>query len=258
LELDRKIYGNAHPRLAVGLADLGAVEATLGRYAESERLYRESLQIGTAWYGEAQPDLLVERSILATVLVNEGKLGEADSLLRNVLPLEEQVFGKNHAYVAFALDSLGKLAYKRGDLDAAQTYFERSLTISKVLWGDTDFNTGVVKSDLSDAFVGKKQYLRAEELLSQAVSAVTRQPRPGNPSVGVVQVKFGRALVLLKRYRDAEAPLTAGYAILAPKPSVFQERLEQARKDLVTVYTALHEPDQAAKFRSELATNRPK
>ncbi|HTU45610.1 MAG TPA: serine/threonine-protein kinase [Bryobacteraceae bacterium] len=250
LELDRSIYGRSHPRVAIDLADLGAVEVTLGRYPEAEKLYRESLGIGNAWYGEAQPDVLAAKSILATILIQEGKLAEADSLLKSVLPLLEQVFGEKHPYVCFTLDSLGKLAYRRGDLHAAQNYFERALAISDVLYGDADFNTAIVKSDLSDIFIEEGQYTRAEPLLREAATSAIQHPLPGNPSVGVIDAKLGRVLVRLRRYQEAESPLAAGYAILLTANSkVYAKRLADARSDLVTVYTALNEPEKAGKFR---------
>lgn len=250
LELDRSIYGRSHPRVAFDLADLGAVEGTLGRYPEAEKLYRESLRIGIAWYGEAQPDVLAAKSVLATILIQEGKLTEADALLKSVLPLQEQVFGQQHPYVCFTLDSLGKLAYRRGDLNAAADYFERALAISRALYGDTDFNTAIVKSDLSDILIEKGQYARAEPLLREAVTSATQHPLPGNPSVGVIDAKLGRVLVKLRRYREAESPLEAGYAVLlAANSKVYAKRLTDARSDLLTVYTALNEPEKAGKFR---------
>jgi hypothetical protein len=60
----------------------------------------------------------------------------------------------------------------------------------------------------------------------------------GNQTIRVIQVNYGDARVKLRRYRDVEAPLTVGYAILTEnKPPAYAERVENARRDLAAVYT---------------------
>jgi hypothetical protein len=61
--------------------------------------------------------------------------------------------------------------------------------------------------------------------------------------------KYGDVLVKMRQYHEAEEPLTAGYKIMTAKPpSAFANRLTIARQDLITVYTALHQPEKAAKY----------
>jgi hypothetical protein len=72
-------------------------------------------------------------------------------------------------------------------------------------------------------------------------------------NTGIARIKLGRALARQHRYADAESESSAGHAILRKQKSPTVSWLQNGRKDLVEEYEALHEPDKAQKFRTELA-----
>jgi eukaryotic-like serine/threonine-protein kinase len=259
LALDRQLFGNSHPAVGLELAELASAEATLGRVPEAEKMYRETVAIYTAWYGRDSPATAQYTNILARILAQEGKYVEAAPMLQEVLPILEQAFGKSHLYVALALDSMGTLELMRGDLAAAQGHAERAVAIDKALFGDSNHNTAVVKAHLAQIFIKKEQYDRAEPLLRETVKALTERSLPGNLSVGGAQALLGRVLLREKHYRESVEQLTAAHAILAKQPGTsYLKMLQQTREDLATVYEALHQPDKAAQFRTELVANQPR
>ena len=79
----------------------------------------------------------------------------------------------------------------------------------------------------------------------------------GHPSTAIARARLGHVLVLEKQYTEAEEHLLAGYEVLTKQPGPQASRLQTARTDLATVYEALNRPDQASKFRAELAANAP-
>ncbi|MBA2244111.1 MAG: hypothetical protein H0W11_04085 [Gemmatimonadetes bacterium] len=60
-------------------------------------------------------------------------------------------------------------------------------------------------------------------------------------------------LVWQGRHREAESHLLAGHGILAAQAKPSMNWLQKAREDLITVYQALGQPEQAARYRTELA-----
>ena len=251
IDTDQRVYGDSHPRLAYDYANLGAIEAVTGRFPEAEAMYRNALRLFKSWYSETQPDYLAVKSILATILTEERKLDEAEALLKSVLPLQEQTFGPQHPYVCFTLNALGALAMTRKDYRAAQDYKKRAFEMSRTLYGDKDFNTAITEADFSDAYVAEGEYARAEPLLREAVNIMNSRPMPGNMSVGLVDVKYGHVLVKLKHYKEAEKPLTLGYAVLmSKKVAAYTRQMERARQDLATLYKALGQPQKLREFSS--------
>jgi serine/threonine-protein kinase len=69
--------------------------------------------------------------------------------------------------------------------------------------------------------------------------------------VGIARVRLGRALLLDKRYQDAEAESRVGYEILTKQPGAPERWMQNARTDLAHEYEALHQPEKAAKFRPD-------
>jgi hypothetical protein len=74
-----------------------------------------------------------------------------------------------------------------------------------------------------------------------------------NINLGIVQVKLGRTLLREKRYADGESETLAGYEILIKQSSPSTSFIHAARKDLAADYEALNQPQQASRFRAELA-----
>lgn len=57
LDLDRKVHGNLHPRVAEDLSNIATAKTTTGKYAEAEVLYRQAVAIVESWYGPDNPRL---------------------------------------------------------------------------------------------------------------------------------------------------------------------------------------------------------
>jgi hypothetical protein len=61
------------------------------------------------------------------------------------------------------------------------------------------------------------------------------------------------ALAAEHRFKEAETESLGGYQILSSKSSGPQKWIQLARQDLANEYDALHQPEQAAKFRAAAA-----
>jgi hypothetical protein len=65
---------------------------------------------------------------------------------------------------------------------------------------------------------------------------------------------MGRALLHLKRHNDAEKQLTAAYQAMERKHSPPLTQIHDVLQDIVTVYNALDQPENARKFQAVLAS----
>ena len=191
-----------------------------------------------------------------SLLIHQGKNAEAETLLQEVLAIQEQTFGKDHPNVATALDAMGNLERARGDLTKAETHAARAVAIYQAAYGDSNHQTAVAKAHLAQVFIRKGQYERAEPVLREVVKAMTERELPGNLAVGAAQALLGEVLLHERNYREAEEHLTAGYKILAEHPDgPYVKRVQEMRGELATVYKALQQPENEAKFRTALVSN---
>ncbi|HXM59956.1 MAG TPA: serine/threonine-protein kinase [Terriglobales bacterium] len=258
LAMDRKLYGERHPNVAEDLINLGAIQSEWGHYAETERYYRQALDIIQNFYGKDHPETASVMTLLGRSLNSQGRFNEAADLLRESLGIEERVYGDAHPRVASALGELGKVAMQQGKLDEAEADFRRQADIYREVYKGKHYYIGSALANLGGVYMERKQYSRAERSFRDALQIYAETLTPDHLNVAIVRIKLGRALISQHRDADAEVESLAGYGILMKQSNPPANWLQNARKDLVEEYSALHQPDKAAKFEAELAeTDKP-
>jgi eukaryotic-like serine/threonine-protein kinase len=253
LEMHRKFYGGTHPLVADDLGNLAAVERDLGYYGEAESLDRQALAIVQSYYGNNHPKTAGRLTALAESLTYQKKYDEAVGALEQALAIQERVYSPVHPDVAETLNELGNVASMREHLDEAEARFRRAADIYRAVYGDHHYLVAIALSNLAGIYMDKKDYSRAEQVFRDVVRRLTETLSAGNVNTGIARIKLGRTLLRQKRYQEAEAETLAGYETLIKQASESTSFLHAARKDLVAEYEALKQPEQAAKFRAELA-----
>jgi hypothetical protein len=93
--------------------------------------------------------------------------------------------------------------------------------------------------------------------ISRSAFTFTEKLPAGHASTAIAQIQLGHTLVLERQYKEAELHLLAGYEVLVKQPGPQASRIQTARKDLITVYDGLNQPERAKKFRAELLARAP-
>jgi serine/threonine-protein kinase len=251
--MDRQLYGERHPNVAEDLINLGAIQSEWGHYTETERYYRQALDIIQSFYGKDHPETASIMTILGRSLNAQGRFNEAADMLRKALGIQERVYGKVHPRVASAVGELGKVALQQGKLDEAEADFRRQADIYREVYKGKHFYIGSALANLGGVYMERKQYVRAEQSFREALQIYAQTLPADHLNVAIARIKLGRALIPQHRYADAEVESLAGYGILMKQTSPPANWLQNVRKDLVEEYDALHQPEKAAKFQAELA-----
>ena len=251
LAIDRQIYGTTHPRIADSLVNLGEIQHDLGHDAEAEKYYREALAIKKSWYGEIHPDTATCMAAVGQSLVYQGKYDEAAPFIERALEIQEQVYGKMHPQVAIALNQVGVLELRRKHMDAALRAFMRMADINRTVYGDRHYLVGVALINVAQVYFEENNLPEAEQYFRQALDRFVAQLPAGHMNIAIAQVKLGKTLVLERRYRDAEGFLESGYDTLSKVKPPPVDRMESTRKDLTTVYEALHERAKEDRYRAQ-------
>jgi eukaryotic-like serine/threonine-protein kinase len=258
LPMYKQIYGERHPRVADVLINLGAIRLDLGHYPEAEQYDRQALDIVQAWYGKDNPETATDLTILARSLIYQKRYDEASDLLQQSLAIKERTFGKVHPSVASTLNELGSVALNEGKYEAAEQYFERMADIYRTEYGEQHYLYATALSNLASVYTAQQQWTRAEKLYRQAIPIYMQSQSPTHINTGIARTKLGRTLLRQHRYAEAEAESHAGYDILITQMDPKVSWLMNARKDLAEEYEQLKQPEQAAKFRAEIAANEAK
>lgn len=253
LEMHRKIYDPRHPLIADDLGSLAAVQRDLGFYSDAEQLDRQALDIVQSYYGHDNPQTAGRLTALAESLTYQNKYDDAVSALEQALAIQERVYGPAHPSVAETVNELGNVASMRDKLDEAEAYFRRAVDIYRAVYGDHHYLVAIALSNVAGISMDKKDYPRAEKIFRDVIRRYSETLPADNVNIGIAHVKLGRTLLRQNRYADAEPETRAGYEILIRQSSPSTSFIRAARKDLAAEYDALNQPQQAARFRAELA-----
>ena len=253
LEMHRQVYGAGHPLIADDLGSLAAVQRDLGYYSEAERLDRQALDMVQSYYGNNHPKTAGHLTALAESLTYQKKYDEAVSALEQALAIQERVYGPAHPSVAETLNELGNVASMRDKLDEAETRFRRAVDIYRAVYGDHHYLVAIALSNVAGIYMDKKDYPRAEQLFRDVVRRYAETLPADNVNTAIAHIKLGRTLLRQNRYKDAEPETLAGYEVLTRRSSPSTSFIRAARKDLAAEYEGLNQPQQAARFRAELA-----
>ncbi len=184
--------------------------------------------------------------------IRGGNIGVYTDVYSLGVMLYELLAGRQ---VASPLNELGNIAMARQQYDEAERRFTRMVGIYRAVYNNHHYLVGIALSNLAGVSAARKQYSQAEELYRQAIQMFASTLPAGHLNIGIAQIKLGRALLRQQRFRDAENQLLAGHAILVKQASPSLVYLQNARRDLVSVYEALKQPEDARKFQAELGSS---
>ena len=129
LEIDRRILGDDHPRIAMRLNNLADVAQSTGDLKLAETLFRDAIRRDEQAYGDMHPETGAAQGNYGLLLQREGRLAEAEPLLRSALDVTLKLYGPDNYNVAYARVSLAMLLHDQGNLSGAETEFRQALAI---------------------------------------------------------------------------------------------------------------------------------
>ena len=129
LDIDRRVLGDDHPRVAQYLDNLAIVAQNMGDLKQAETLYRDALNRMESAYGERHPETAMTKGNYGLLLQREGRLIEAEPLLRDAVAIRLSLFGPDNYNVGYARVSLAMLLHDKGDLAASENEFRQALAI---------------------------------------------------------------------------------------------------------------------------------
>jgi serine/threonine-protein kinase len=253
LDIHRKLYGDRHPLVAEDIENLGSIQQDLGYYSEAEKLNRQALDIDESFYGRDNPTTALDMTTVGRSLWYQKKYDEGVDVLHQALAIQEHVLGPNHPSVADTLNELANVAYMRNQYDEAEADYHRVVEIYRTVYGDHHYYVAVALSNLGSVYMDRKDYAHAEQNFCDVVRRFTEALGPDNVNTGEARLKLGRTLLRETRYKQAQPETLAAYQILIKQTSPATSYIRAARKDLAAEYDALKEPQEAARYRAELA-----
>jgi serine/threonine protein kinase len=264
LRLRKARLGPDHPDTLESMFGLAWVYRNAGRFDEATSLSEEVLRLRKARLGPDHPDTLHSMWGVALAYWSHGRLFEAIPVLEEALKLRKAKLGPSHAGTMQSTFGLA-VAYLDADrLDEAVRLSEESLELHKAKLGPDHVGTlaaGAVRDGASGRLLlQQKKYAEAEPLLQQNLSYRERND-PNDWSRFHSESLLGASLLGQKKFDEAKPLLIEGYEGLKQRatkiPAPLKHHLTEAGERVVRLYDDWGKPEEAAKWRAELARKPP-
>ncbi|MEM7626325.1 MAG: tetratricopeptide repeat protein [Planctomycetota bacterium] len=136
LDIDRRVFGNDHPNVAVSVNNIGGVLKARGDLDGALEAFRDAERIDRAAFGDDHPNVAIRVNNIGSVLKARGDLDEALEAYRGAERIDREALGNDHPNVAVSVNNIGSVLEARGDLDGALEAFRDAERIDRVAFGN--------------------------------------------------------------------------------------------------------------------------
>lgn len=221
-EIHERTLPPAHPDRILSRFNLASLAYAQGRFAESEAIHKELLQL-VHEHPEVNPQTILEiKGSLGQVLQAQAKFKEAEPLLQECLEGWERLGGPLHKETMGALNNLGLLRWREQRYSEAQRYLEQAKAIADQALGyELPLSLNVL-SNLGLVYRFQNKMQEAEKLYLQAWEARKRVLGEEHQETLVTAGNLALLWKLQGRFSEAE--------------KLLRETLEGCRKHLGPVH----------------------
>jgi tetratricopeptide (TPR) repeat protein len=214
LQIDRRVLGDDHPRIAMHLQNLAVAAQNLGDLKEADALYREAILRKEHIYGQRSPQTAAAKVNYASLLQLEGRLEEAEVQLRSALEIRLAHYSPEHYLVGYSRVSLAILLHQKGDLDEAEDQFRQALAIyDKALPANHQYRASLLMH-LAWLEVDRGRPAEGLSLSEQSLQVWGATAKSAAASVASAHTIHAYALEHLGRSKEAAEELDAAIPVL--------------------------------------------
>ena len=206
------------PGYARGLYELANVWRFQGKFAESERCFKEALQIQRALFHGANADTSATLTHLGTLYSEMKRWDEALNLQRESLAMATAVFGTQHAETADRMNNLALALQGAGQFVESEYFFRREIEIQAHVLPPMHPDALGAESNLANLLGAMGRYAEAEKQLRAVLPARRAVMGPDHPRVGFTLVALGNVLI-------ARGELDAAQQVLDEALRIFTQKL---------------------------------
>jgi tetratricopeptide (TPR) repeat protein len=227
--------------LSRSLNDLGVVYNSVRRYADAERVLRESLAIRRSANVDTHRSVGVTANNLAAALYYQGNMDAAVPMQQLAVQGLQASVGVDHQRSVLALSNLATFKRVQGDLAGAEADYRDLAARQTRLQGRSHPVTAHVLTSLAALLTERAAkeerdtlLVEAEALHREALATFELRMGPWHEQVGLALDRLGTVLLLRGRVSDAVAVETRAVAILRAHAPDTSRAVQQAVKRLVT------------------------
>ncbi len=214
LAIDRKVFGDEHPKVAIRLNNLGMAWSGLGEKKKAISFYEQTLAIDRKVFGDEHPNVAISLNNLGMAWSDLGEKKKAISFYEQALAIDRKVFGDEHPKVAIRLNNLGLAWSDLGEKKKAITFYEQALAIVSKVFGTEHPYVANCLNNLGMAWKQLGEVKKAISFYEQALAIDRKVFGDEHPNVAIRLNNLGMALTATGEPERGQACLQRAHEIL--------------------------------------------
>ncbi|HUW84890.1 MAG TPA: FxSxx-COOH system tetratricopeptide repeat protein [Phycisphaerae bacterium] len=209
--INRKVYGDEHPKVARNVNNTGGVLQDQGDLAGALACYREAERIDRRAYDDDHPEVATDVNNIGSVLYAKGDLSGALECFEKSERIGRKAYGDDHPDVATDVNNIGEVLRQQGDLAGALKRFEEAERIDRKTYADEHPNVATRVNNIGEVLRQQGDLAGALKRFREAEQIDRKAYGDDHPDVATIVNNIGRVLKdqgdlpgALERYREAE------------------------------------------------------
>ncbi len=196
-----------HPLYGRGLANLGLLYNSMGRYAAAEELTTWALNIREKYRGRNSKDYAASLNNLAVLDKDLGNYNKAEKEITEAIAINKAVLGNESIAYAIGLNNRGVLYQTLGRYAEAEKDMQQALAVAAKTLKRSTLQYTRLQSNLAILYQQQGKYAQAEEIYRQAITAIAKNPtknKKSNPDYAHMIENLASLYTAMGRYDEAE------------------------------------------------------
>jgi serine/threonine protein kinase len=202
-ETRRRILGPKNPETLRSTASLAWNLQRDGRYAEAEKLGRETLNSERKVLGPENRDTLKTEGDLAWTLYEEGKYAQAQELFRHTLEIQRRVLGLEDKETILSMSVLGWNLAEEGRYAEAEKMEHEAVDTGQRALGPLDPVTLTAMNNLAGVLQWQGKYADADKMYREMIELNRRGRGSEHPDTLIAMNNLANVLGYEGRYKEA-------------------------------------------------------
>jgi len=181
LSLDKKFYGEKHPKIAIRKNNIACAYGQMGKDDQEIQYLRDALQIEEEYYGGNHPHIAIRLGNLALVyerVKNQSAKGSdcidrAREYWERAFTIDHQFYGLGHHHTLSRMYGLAGNYCKKNDFEKALEWNNKAIDISKIEAPD-GYHHGMGILHRGNTYAEMKDYSSALKDYEDALSIITK------------------------------------------------------------------------------------
>ncbi len=210
------LAGNT-PAAAHSLNNLALVQKAIGKYAEAEVSYKNSIAIYKSLGRSNHPEYTNPVNNMGELYRTMGRLQEAVYAFEEVIEMRKRLLGTDHPNYANAVNNLALVEFTLGMYPEAEKHLLECRDIYKKTLGDKDKYYANALNNLASVYKAQGNLQQAEENYKECLRVFKATHGESSDKYGIYLGGLGGTYRLMKRYQEAIALTLQSLNILKNK-----------------------------------------